>query len=553
MRRRVRAFDERCCAVARDALSDSAQRGVRCRALPRPRCLFAHASRSIEGVGPRCAKLASMKANAKKPSTLGELVQSGWRSKRVKDELRDNLIEALARRAPMFPGIVGYDRTVLRDVQNAILSRHDFILLGLRGQAKTRILRSLTALLDERIPAVQGCEVRDDPLAPICSACRTRIEREGDATPIVWIGREERYHEKLATPDVTIADLIGDLDPIKAAARQTSLADPEVVHFGLLPRSNRGIFAINELPDLPPRIQVGLLNILEEGDVQIRGFPLRLQLDVALCFSANPEDYTHRGSIITPLRDRIAAQILTHYPRKLEEAQAITDQESWIERGGEVEVKTPAWLRRAIEEVAIQGRASEFVDQSSGVSARLSIALYESVVSNAERRALVTGAKRVIARTADLLGAGSAIHGKVELVYEGEREGPAKVAQHLIGKALKTVFDELAPGPSRIEKSSAKDMSRFDGVLAHFQKGAVVDLADDLSSAELLKRLSAVGGLREVATTLLRPEGDEELAAAMEFVLEGLHQNAMVAREELVGGRVYRDSFEEMVRSLKKD
>ncbi len=487
------------------------------------------------------------------PSTLGELVKSGWRSKRIKHELRDNLKVALARKAPLFPGIVGYDRTVLRDVQNAILSLHDFILLGLRGQAKTRILRSLTALLDERIPAIAGCEVRDDPLQPICAACRTRVARDGDATPITWIPREQRYHEKLATPDVTIADLIGDLDPIKAAARQTSLADPEIVHYGLLPRSNRGIFAINELPDLPPRIQVGLLNILEEGDVQIRGFPLRLELDLALYFSANPEDYTHRGSIITPLRDRIAAQILTHYPKKLEEAQAITDQESWVERNAEVTVSTPRWLRRAIEEVAIQGRESEFVDQSSGVSARLSIALYESVISNAERRGLLTGSKHVVARTADLLGAGSAIHGKVELVYEGEREGPAKVAQHLLGKALKVVFDGIAPGPNRIEKSSAKDMARFDAVLAHFQKGGVVDLADDLSDRELLQRLSAVSGLRDTAVELLHPEGDDQIAAAMEFVLEGLHQNAMVAREELLGGRVYRDSFEEMVRNLKKD
>lgn len=494
-----------------------------------------------------------MKQQPKRPTTLAELERSGWRSKSVKDELRDNLIRALKGGERLFPGLVGYERTVLRDVQNAVLSRHDFILLGLRGQAKTRILRSLTALLDEWLPAVAGCEVRDDPFRPICAACRERIAREGPATPIVWIGRDERYHEKLATPDVTIADLIGDLDPIKAAARKTSLADPQVVHFGLLPRSNRGIFAINELPDLPPRIQVGLLNILEEGDVQIRGFPLRLELDLALCFSANPEDYTHRGSIITPLRDRIASQILTHYPRTLEDAQRITDQESWVRRDGAPEVRTPAWLRRAIEEVAIRGRESEFVDQGSGVSARLSIALYESVVSNAERRALLTGVKHVVARVADLLGAGSAIHGKVELVYEGEREGPAKVAQHLIGKAVKTVFDDVAPAPSQLEKKNAKDMSRFDGVLAHFQKGATVELADDLAPKELLRRLAKVEGLRELAQELLRPEGDEELAAAMEFVLEGLHQNAMLAREALLDGRVYRDSFEEMVRSLKKE
>ncbi|MCA8950735.1 MAG: magnesium chelatase [Planctomycetes bacterium] len=494
-----------------------------------------------------------MQSPKPRPSTLGELVRSGHRSRSVAHELRDNLIAALAAGTPLFPGIVGYDRTVLRDVQNAILACHDFILLGLRGQAKTRILRGLTALLDDAVPAVAGCEIRDDPLRPICAACRARVESEGDATPIVWLPREQRYHEKLATPDVTIADLIGDLDPIKAATRGTSLADPEVVHFGLLPRSNRGIFAINELPDLPPRIQVGLLNILEEGDVQIRGFPLRLELDVAMCFSANPEDYTHRGSIITPLRDRIAAQILTHYPRGLEEAQAITDSESWVERGGEVVVRTPPWLRRAIEEVAIRGRESELVDQTSGVSARLSIALYETVISNAERRALRTGVRQTVARTADLLGAGSAIHGKVELVYEGEREGSAQVAQHLIGKAIKVVFDDIAPGPSRIEKSSAKEMARFDGVLAHFQRGAVVDLADDLPDPELLRRLTAVEGLGELARDLLAPTGDAELAAAMEFVLEGLHQNAMVARQDLLDGRVYRDSFEDMVQSLKRD
>lgn len=485
------------------------------------------------------------------PRTLGALRASGYTSRSVKDELRQNLITALREQRPLFSGIVGYDRTVLRDVQNAILSRHDFILLGLRGQAKTRILRSLTALLDEHVPAVAGCEIRDDPLRPLCASCHRRIDADGDDVPIAWLTREQRYHEKLATPDVTIADLIGDLDPIKAAARGTSLADPEVVHFGLLPRSNRGIFAVNELPDLPQRIQVGLLNILEEGDVQIRGFPLRLELDVALCFSANPEDYTHRGSIITPLRDRIAAQILTHYPRSLEHAQAITEQESWTERDAGIVVRTPAWLRRAIEEVAIQGRASEFVDQTSGVSARLSIALYESVLSNAERRAIANGSDTVVARTADLLGAASAICGKVELVYEGEREGPAKVAQHLIGKALKVVFDELAPAPSRVEKSSKQELDRFDPILGHFQNGGTVELRDDLADDDLLQRLVAVDGLRPIATDLLRPDGPAETAAAMEFVLEGLHQNAMLARQQLDSGRVYRDSFEDMMQGFE--
>jgi magnesium chelatase subunit I len=486
------------------------------------------------------------------PTNLGALKSSGYRSKSVKQELRDNLMAALAAQRPLFPGIVGYDGTVLRDVQNAILSRHDFILLGLRGQAKTRILRSLTSLLDEWIPVVAGCEIRDDPLRPLCSACRARIARDGDRTEVAWLGRADRYHEKLATPDVTIADLIGDLDPIKAAARGTSLADPEVVHFGLLPRSNRGIFAINELPDLPPRIQVGLLNILEEGDVQIRGFPLRLELDLSLCFSANPEDYTHRGSIITPLRDRIAAQILTHYPRSLEHALAITDQESWTERAAAIDVRMPPWLRRAIEQVAIQGRGSEFVDQGSGISARLPIALLETVVSNAERRALANRSAVATARIGDLLGAGSAIHGKVELVYEGEREGPNKVAQHLIGKAIKVVFDELAPAPSRVEKSNRKALERFDGVVAFFKNGTTVDLRDDLTDAELRQRLQVIPGLESLTTEVLQPDGDGELAAAMEFVLEGLCQNGMLSRQMIGEGRAYRDPFEEMVRDLKK-
>ena len=486
-----------------------------------------------------------------RPRTLGELRASGYRPASVREEMRRNLVQRLRDGAEVFPGIVGYDDTVVPQLQNAVLSGQDIILLGERGQAKTRIIRSLTNLLDEWTPTIDGADIPENPFAPISTMGRRIVADRGDDAPIAWLHRRERYGEKLATPDITIADLIGEVDPIKIAEGRY-LSDELTIHYGIVPRTNRGIFAINELPDLPPRIQVGLLNILEEGDVQIRGFPLRLELDLALCFSANPEDYTHRGSIITPLRDRIAAQILTHYPRTLADAQRITDQESWVRREGAPEVRTPLWLRRAIEEVAIQGRNSEFVDHSSGVSARLSIALYESVVSNAERRALLHGAPRVVARTADLLGAGSAIHGKVELVYEGEREGPAKVAQHLIGKALKVVFDAAAPAPAKLEKSSAADMGRFDGVLAHFKHDATVELADDLAPAELLRRLSAVAGLRELATELFAPQGDEELAAAMEFVLEGLHQNAMLAREALEGGRVYRDSFEEMVRSLKK-
>ncbi|HRJ79211.1 MAG TPA: magnesium chelatase, partial [Planctomycetota bacterium] len=314
-----------------------------------------------------------------RPTTLGELRKSGYRPRPVKDELRENLMARLKARQPVFERIVGYDATVLPQVINAILSRHNIILLGLRGQAKTRILRALAGLLDDYIPVVAGSEINDDPFAPISKHARALVASKGDATPIEWISREARYNEKLATPDVSIADLIGDVDPIKAASRKLTFADEEVIHFGIIPRTNRGIFAINELPDLQPRIQVGLLNILEEKDIQIRGFPVRMPLDIMLCFSANPEDYTNRGSIITPLKDRIESQVLTHYPLTLEEARRITDQEAWTKRSGPA-VEVPPFVRDAIEQIAFEARQSEFVDQGSGVSARMTIAIYENVL-----------------------------------------------------------------------------------------------------------------------------------------------------------------------------
>ena len=368
-----------------------------------------------------------------RPRTLGELKASGWTSRSVREELRANLLQALRKGVPVrerWPGIRGFDDTVIPQVENALLSQHDFILLGLRGQAKTRILRSLTRFLDEAIPALAGSDLNDDPLAPISGAARRSVAEAGDDAPIRWIARADRYREKLATPDVTIADLIGDVDPIKAASRGASLDDESALQFGLVPRTNRGIFAINELPDLAPRIQVGLLNILEERDVQLRGFPVRIPLDVLLVFSANPEDYTNRGSIITPLRDRIASQILTHYPTTMVIARAITDQEAYVDRDDRdaIEIHVPAFLREAIEEVAFQARKSEFVDQGSGVSVRLTIALLENVVSNAERRAITQGRSREVARVSDLFAALSAVTGKIELVFEGEREGPSSVA-----------------------------------------------------------------------------------------------------------------------------
>ncbi|NNF08068.1 MAG: magnesium chelatase, partial [Candidatus Eisenbacteria bacterium] len=365
------------------------------------------------------------------PKNLGELKHSGYASRSIRSELRENMLKALRAKEELFPGIVGYDQTVIPELVNAVLSQHDFILLGLRGQAKTRILRGLTQLLDPWIPFVAGSEINDDPLNPSSAYAKDLILEKGDDTPIDWLHRDSRYQEKLATPDVTIADLIGDIDPVKAATQRLSFSSLEAIHYGLVPRANRSIFAINELPDLQPRIQVGLLSIMQEKDIQIRGFPIRLPLDLCMVFSANPEDYTNRGSIITPLKDRIDSQIITHYPKELDMASQITDQESWTDRRSSIQTDIPEYLREAIERIAFEARESEYVDQTSGVSARLPIGALECVVSNLERRAALTGEKAVVARVTDLMAAIPAITGKVELVYEGEQEGPLKVARYL--------------------------------------------------------------------------------------------------------------------------
>lgn len=493
-----------------------------------------------------------MSAVSIRPRTLGELVRSGWRSRSVKDELRANLIAHLREGRELFPGVVGYERTVEPRIVNALLSGHDFILLGLRGQAKTRLLRSLARFLDDEVPAIDGCEINDDPLDPVCAACRRRVASEGDALPVRWMPRSERYHEKLATPDVTIADLIGDIDPIKAATRKLTFADPEVVHFGILPRSNRGIFAVNELPDLSARIQVGLLNVLEEGDIQIRGFPLRMPLDVLLVFSANPEDYTHRGRIITPLRDRISSQILTHYPKSLADGLRITSQEAWTQRGAAPEVDVPHWVREIVEEVAVQARASELVDHGSGVSARLTISLLENTVSNAERRAHMACEERAVARVSDVIAASPAITGKVELVYEGEREGPERVAQHLTGKAIKAVFDRTFPDAYAANGDKREAEAAYAGIVGWFQDGMTLELSDSISDAELERRLAALPGLAALVDAQWPAQAVGERAAAMEFVLEGLHHSALLARDEIDGGHAYRDMFEDMMRGLKK-
>jgi len=500
------------------------------------------------------------------PKTVGELRSSGWRSVPVKEEMRRNLIRMLRDKEPVLPGIIGYERTVLPSLRNAILARHDFILLGLRGQAKSRILRALTGFLDERIPVVEGCEINDDPFAPLCKRCRRLAAERGDALPVAWLGRQERYREKLATPDVTMADLIGDIDPIKAATERRSLSDEEVIHYGLIPRTHRGIFAINELPDLQTRIQVGLLNIMEERDVQIRGFPVRLPLDVCIVYSANPEDYTNRGTIITPLRDRIDSQILTHYPATLEDAMAITAQESWVQRSGAPAVKLPRLIREIVDSVAFAARKSEFVDQSSGVSARLAIAALENVVSNAEQRAIANGEASTVPRVCDLYAALPAVTGKIELVYEGEQEGLAAVGRRVLGEAVQQLFaryfpnaapakpkPKRSPAPEatgRGSKDTAAEETIYKPVVDWFSKGNKAEITDSMSSGDYAAALSKVEGLREIAVRHLKPEGPEEIPLAMEFVLEGLHQNSLVAREEMDSKVSYRDMLRQMFESM---
>ncbi len=504
--------------------------------------------------------------------TLGELRATGYHITSVKDEMRRNLLAAIARGETLFPGIHGYERTVIPAIHNAVLSKHDIILLGLRGQAKTRILRSLTNLLDEQVPIVAGCEINDTPLAPTCKRCRRLAAEQGEELPIAWLSRDERYREKLATPDVTVADLIGDIDPIKAANQRLTYADEEVIHYGIIPRTNRGIFAINELPDLAPRIQVALLNILEERDLQIRGFPIRIPMDVVLVFSANPEDYTSRGNIITPLKDRIDSQILTHYPQSVDTAMQITRQEAWTDRDNEVTLEIPDYIHSLIEQIAFVARGSELVDQSSGVSARLTIAAMELLHSNMERRAAITHDRSVFPRLSDLSMLLPAITGKVEMVYEGEQQGAEVVARKLIGDAVAKLFatkfppveragaggrndrgrsygdidtDELddafagrrgrkqQPPPRPEEKPAAKSEPNYDAILAWFVAGNKVTLSDEQSFVAYSAELARVPKLADTAAKYAGVSNDHESAFWMEMILEALHQSLRLAREDL--------------------
>lgn len=490
-------------------------------------------------------------------STLGELKRSGYHPVSVKEEMRRNLIRKLRGGETLFPGIVGYDETVIPQITNAILARHDFLLLGLRGQAKTRIVRTLSSLLDPFIPVVKDSPINDDPFQPISKHSRTLVDTLGDDAPIDWIPRAQRYQEKLATPDVTIADLIGDIDPIKAMARKLDFSDEEVIHYGIIPRSNRGIFAINELPDLQPRIQVGLLNIMEEKDIQIRGFPVRIPLDLVIVYTANPEDYTNRGNIITPLKDRIDAQIITHYPEELHHAVAITEQEAWVERDGDgtgVQVKIPALFRELVERTAFEARKSEYVDRNSGVSARMPITLLETVASAAERRALLNGDTSAVVRVGDLFASVSAITGKVELVYKGEQEGITNVAQFLVGRAVREAFNKrFIPNykPGREQKYS---FPRFQAIVDWFENENALELSDDMPQKEYLKALRKVEGLETVTRESLKPADEGELGAAMEFLVEGLHQNYLITKATLNNGRIaYTDTVSHMMGQMDED
>ena len=454
--------------------------------------------------------------------TLGELRERvGARPRSVKQEIRDNLVRKLQSGEPLFPGVIGYDETVIPQLVNAILSRHNFILLGLRGQAKSRILRALVDLLDEQIAVIPGCEIHDDPLNPICSACRSRVAREGDQLPIAWLPRAARYVEKLATPDVTIADMVGDIDPIRAAQSGLNLSDELTMHYGLLPRANRGIFAINELPDLAGKIQVGLFNILQEGDIQIKGYPIRLKLDVMLVFTANPEDYTARGKIITPLKDRIGSEIRTHYPTSRSNAVAITAQEAWTDRAG-LRVEIPQYVREVVEEVAFQARIDRKVDKRSGVSQRLPITTLELVTSNAERRALANGETLVVPRVSDLYAALPSITGKFELEYEGELRGAEQVARDLIRSSVGAVFTSLV------------DSKNTRAVVDWFDLGGSLPLSDTTSAEAVITQTRKVQGLGELAEAVgLQPgAAAPTVASAIDFVLEGLCAQKKISRSE---------------------
>lgn len=483
--------------------------------------------------------------------TLGELKKSGYVPKTIKEELRQNLIARLEKGNESFPGILGYEDSVIPDTERAILSRHNILFLGLRGQAKTRMARQMINLLDEYIPVVDGSEINDDPLAPMSTYAKQLISEKGDDTPIHWLHRSERYGEKLATPDVSVADLIGDIDPVKAANLRLSFADERVIHYGIIPRSNRGIFVINELPDLQARIQVALFNILQEGDIQIRGFKLRMPLDILFVFTANPEDYTNRGAIVTPLKDRIESQILTHYPKTVETALAITEQEASIHPDQEKKVVVSDLVRRLIEQVSFEARSSEFVDQKSGVSARLTIAAYENAMSAAERRAILNKEKKTQVWISDLTGIIPSITGKIELVYEGEQEGPYQVSYNLLEKSIRSLFAQYFPNPEQLKKKKTKEGTvadnPFRSVITWFDKGNAMNILFNTKDADKIQLLYQVDGLHALVKKYFPQASDTENALLMEFVLHGLASYSLISKKVLEARIEFKDLMGSMI------
>ena len=487
--------------------------------------------------------------------TLGELKKSGYKYRSIKEELRQNLIVKLKRKENTFPGIIGYEDSVVPDVERALLSKHNILFLGLRGQAKTRMARQMTELLDEYIPCIAGGELNDDPLHPISKYATDQVAAHDDETPIHWIHRSERYGEKLATPDVSVADLIGDIDPIKAANLRLSFADERVIHYGIIPKSNRGIFVINELPDLQARIQVALFNILEEGDIQIRGFKLRLPLDILFVFTANPEDYTNRGSIVTPLKDRIESQILTHYPKTLEMALEITEQEAVIAAEQKEKIKISDLVKRLIEQVAFEARASEFVDKKSGVSARLTISAYENAISAAERRAIVNNENQTQVWLSDLAGIIPSITGKIELVYEGEQEGPYQVAMNLLDKAVRSQFANYFPNPEVLKKrmrpknveEPSREENPYRSIITWFDKGNQVNLFFNTRDDDKLVQLYKVDGLHAMVKKFYKGANEKETALLMEFVLHGLSSYSMISKKIIEGKIEFKDLMGSML------
>jgi magnesium chelatase subunit I len=486
-------------------------------------------------------------------TTLGELKKYGYHTRPIKQELRDNLRARMLAKENPFSGIWGYEDTVIPDLERAILSMHDINLLGLRGQAKTRLARMMVHLLDEYIPVIEGSELNDDPFAPISRYGRDVVAERGDHTPIRWWHRSERYTEKLATPDVSVADLIGDADPIKAATLKLPYADERVIHFGLIPRSHRGLFVINELPDLQPRIQVALFNILQEGDIQIRGFKVRLPLDIQFVFTANPEDYTNRGSIVTPLKDRIDSQIITHYPKSIEIGRKITEQEAHIKTEQQDTVQCNPLAKDLIEQIAFEARGSEYVDAKSGVSARLTISAFENLLSAAERRALLHGESGAYVRLGDFTGVIPAITGKVELVYEGEQEGPFLVAQNLIGKAVRSQFVQYFPDPDTFRKIKEAEKNPYASIVGWFGEGNTLDLLSDAPVNAYHQALHQVPGLEDLVRHYHPKAEKEETYFLMEFALHGLAEFSQLSKHLLTTGIQFKDLLSSMFTMPRPD